>query len=181
MDNDKKTGFIQCGDARIKLSNIKNYGIKTNTTKSKVAVQKKKDDIERENNELYKKYLFELDAYQKRTKGQKVKSKLKGTGVNILGGTVAGGIAGAVLGEGIGAFVGVPLGFIGGLISGPFMDYDKPKLEKTPETFEKDVVTKKRYLYITTFQRDNFEYYENKVPFNIFNKCKELDEYFKVN
>ena len=35
-----------------------------------------------------------------------------------------------------------------------------------------------KYLYITTFQNDNFVFWESEVSFDINEKCKEIDEMF---
>lgn len=43
-------------------------------------------------------------------------------------------------------------------------------------TLENSVVEKEiKYLYITTFQNDNFRFYEDEVDFSIIDKCNELD------
>lgn len=34
---------------------------------------------------------------------------------------------------------------------------------------------KRKYLYISTFQKDNFRFYEDEVDFDIIKKCCELD------
>lgn len=36
------------------------------------------------------------------------------------------------------------------------------------------------YLYVTTYQGDNFKFFENKVNFKISDKLKELDDIFSV-
>ena len=33
------------------------------------------------------------------------------------------------------------------------------------------------YLYVTTFQGDNYNWFEHHVKFDIYEKCKELDKY----
>ena len=44
-------------------------------------------------------------------------------------------------------------------------------------TVPEDVVAETySYLYVTTYQGDNYQFYENEVDFDIYNKCKELDE-----
>ncbi len=44
-------------------------------------------------------------------------------------------------------------------------------------SFDDLVVTiQRKYLYISTFQKDNFRFYEHKVDFDIKKKCAELDK-----
>lgn len=38
---------------------------------------------------------------------------------------------------------------------------------------------KQKYLYITTFQNENYRFYESEVNFDIEEKCKEIDEMFR--
>lgn len=38
----------------------------------------------------------------------------------------------------------------------------------------------RKYLYVTTYQKDNYEFYEKDVSFNIFKKCNELDQFYGV-
>lgn len=46
-------------------------------------------------------------------------------------------------------------------------------------TSDDDVCIKKeKYLYITTYQKDNFVFYQCDVDFNIEEKCKEIDSLF---
>jgi len=47
-----------------------------------------------------------------------------------------------------------------------------------PNTADKsDLITKKvKYLYVTTYQGDNFQFYEDATAFNINDKCSELDD-----
>lgn len=43
-------------------------------------------------------------------------------------------------------------------------------------TMDNSVVEiKRKYLYISTFQKDNFRFYEDEVDFDITKKCNELD------
>lgn len=37
-----------------------------------------------------------------------------------------------------------------------------------------------KYLYVTTFQNTNYRWFENSASFDIFDKCKELDRYLGV-
>ena len=33
------------------------------------------------------------------------------------------------------------------------------------------------YLYVTTYQNDNYRFYETEVPFDIREKCSEIDQH----
>lgn len=39
----------------------------------------------------------------------------------------------------------------------------------------KSVSKEVKYLYVTTFQGDNYRFIESEVPFDIHEKCEELD------
>lgn len=44
---------------------------------------------------------------------------------------------------------------------------------------EKDILEKEdKYLYISTYQNDTYEFYETEVDFDIEEKCSEIDEMF---
>ncbi len=73
--------------------------------------------------------------------------------------------------------VGILLGLAGTL-------GDKPSLNELGCIMAEekiDKINKKRtVLYITTYQNDNFIFKEGEVNFNIFDKLRELDNYFNV-
>ena len=118
--------FIQFGGTRIKLSNIKNYGI------SYEAYEVKRPPTQ-----------TEINRGIKRAEDRKKKRKKW----DILG-----------------KFVDeVDVAYLSS-------NYYKEERSR-PEN------KKQYYLYVTTYQNDNYKFYEDEVSFNIRDKVKELDKY----
>lgn len=60
-----------------------------------------------------------------------------------------------------------------------YRDDDGELVDSNELTTEDDIIEKKEeYLYITTYQKDNFIFYQNDVHFNIRDKCAEMDMIF---
>lgn len=121
--------FIAFDDVRIKLSNIKNYGIRT-------------WDEEYE-------YTFTKEEMKRRESERKERDGKFLTGVQNTVSIISL----------INAAAGGEFGWV------------TPRLEPT----EKRKMRRKK-LYVTTYQNDNYEFYDNEVRFDIDKKLKELDE-----
>lgn len=115
-----KPTFIVVGDTRIKLSNIKEYGISSGTLY------------------FYKEMVEDPDA--------------EGFIAFLIGGRKA----------------------TGRLIEISREDYNDDREYLGEEKLAKKV----NYLYITTYQGQNYTFYETHCNFNIYSKCEELDNYF---
>ncbi|MCL2356544.1 MAG: cold shock domain-containing protein [Defluviitaleaceae bacterium] len=127
--------FAVFGDVRVKLSNIKNYGISQETQ-----------------GQVYR-------SIQTTTKPERTTmDKVRETAAGLLALT---------------AFVtdSNDLGYL----AHECLPEEKKAITKIRGIKIKDGITR-RYLYVTTFQKDNYTFYENTASFNIDEKCKELDE-----
>lgn len=183
MEN--KIQFVQLGDARIKLSNIKNYGIQKQIDKTTVTVDRPKDEVERDNMRekiiVEEKFRAEQEKRKQRPIGEKILGGIadvgKGLGVGVVG-AVGGGVAGGVIGEIPGAVVGVIVGGVAGAKMGVSIGKPEKEMAKKVETqVEKTIEVDNSYLYITTYQNDNFQFFVKNAPFDIYEKCKEIDSY----
>ena len=177
--------FITCGDTRIKISNIKQYGISIDHVEKEIV-----EKSEAEKNQIIKEYEQKKEEYY-RIKNEKKKDPgnvIKGIGGGI-GGAIGGGFAGLAGGAGVGGAVGnVPGAAIGAVVGGPVglitgaIHYGRKAMgipKKPEKPSENDFMKEKEhtihYLYITTYQNDNFKFVEGKCGFDIFEKRKELD------
>ena len=55
------------------------------------------------------------------------------------------------------------------------------RLSQYYATLEEVIEKHIRYLYIETYQNDNFRFYEDEVSFDIVSKCKEIDKILTYN
>lgn len=143
---DKKNKFIVLGNTRIKVGNIKSYGIsnKKRITHEKIYTRKYTGDIG---------FLLSIlsggDCYYFEWEGDMVPftkeraRELKEDGFMYR----------RYRNE-----------------NGELVDDEQHYLE------DDDLIENEcNYLYVTTYQNDNFQFFENEVDFDIFKKCSELD------
>lgn len=155
--------FIQFGNIRVKLSNIKNYGIDTcNSYYCKVyeyspELAQKIENDNRKQRGLFKvlSTIFSEEPYE--WKGEKIyiasflkEFALKAVGINPDDPDDHR--------QGY-AYIRKPDGTL--------------ELDKEDDFLE----IKENFLYVKTYQNDSFEFPEGEVDFNIFEKCKEIDSY----
>lgn len=128
--------FIQFGNVRVKLNNIKNYGISTcDAYYIKQYEWHKRDQKKEERKKSLLEYFFEpTGEYRWNGKTEYVSTDEEE--------------AQRIKGE-------------------KYYWVDKVEIEKRQQN----------YLYITTYQGDNFQFVEKEADFDIFEKCKELDCY----
>lgn len=137
--------FIIIDDSRIKISNIKNYGISSI------------EEIENFDETKYKHASFDYELYRERVDEERLALK--------------------------NAKAPFDTPFFTNLISERLKNYEvelqkaKEKLSKLSEAKKNNKRIIKKYLYITTYQNDNYRFYENESKCNIDDKLKELDKY----
>lgn len=161
VDTAKQSSFIQLGNVRVKLGNIKNYGIsKCDSYYYKVyeydpQLAKQIEDSNRKKRGLFKTLssLFSEQPYK--WKGKKIyiasfskEDALRKAGIDPY---YPNGAPRAYKQE--------PDGTLELCDGGDFLEIEES------------------YLYVTTYQNDNFRFPEGSVSFNIFDKCKEIDSY----
>lgn len=154
--------FIQFGDVRIKLSNIKNYGIDTcNASFVKVYEydaqivkehERKQADIKKAGGLRALFYIpWSVDPYVWKGKRAYISASNKRTES------------------------------FNGDVSEYWPSYKKNEdgtIELDYQKTDDEVITEQQhYLYVTTYQGDNFRFIEHETDFDIFEKCKELDKY----
>lgn len=146
----KKPTFIAFGDVRIKSTNIKNYGI---SIKTRYGVQVFKFIPSMSDNWIKRNFsLKAYDSYWRRTGNYQEISKeeyLKCERDNFSKGRV-------------------------------YIERDNGERVKSDYNFnltnEDFAIQEIPYLYITTYQNDNYTFYQDEVEFNIREKFKEIDD-----
>lgn len=162
----KRPAFVEFGDTRIKMSNIKNYGISS----APVYYARVFEKIETEPAKKGLLWLIAGNPITWRDTGECIRlSESKEEAEKLMERWVH--VKGVYSSEAhyrevcckIKRYVKT-----NGVISDG----------ETAAKFE-DVITCKtvKYLYVTTFQNDNYRFYVDMVDFDIHEKCKELDTY----
>lgn len=145
MTNDKPI-FVKCGKERIKISNIKSYGISTETMYFQKVYEIDDDSSfwgKLLSSWVYKGKTFKIDEYL----------------ASVLNYSSSGYIRRK-------------------LFSPEKGYYDENPGNLDTRAPKSDLITKNvEYLYITTYQDDNYIFYEDNEEFNIHEKCKELDKW----
>lgn len=187
MDKENTKKIIALGNVRVRLSNIKNYGISSQNFEFFV-LQKYKFIKEKRNITKKRKVVCKALAYS-----STLVTALVGIGVAMLEGENKG--KGLATGMKVSEHVNDTLNglletekvvgyeYIGDCMFIPSRnDVDKILSNNVDNDIyyeEKGIVEKKvDYLYITTYQKDNFIFREDLSTFDIYEKCKELDNYF---
>lgn len=160
--------FVDFGSARIKLSNVKNYGISST-----------------------KVYYAPVFKYVERTEkkqtlfGEKDKKtrQLIDSGERIRLGETLSEAAQKWKADGMTSSGGGTFGVYSMSYSCYFYQYVKEdgKLKQgysSTKSIEEAAECKTvEYLYVTTFQNDNYRFFADVVDFDIHEKCRELDSY----
>lgn len=158
---EKRPIFIQFGDVRIKLNNIKNYGI----------------DIC--NSYYYKIYEYDPQLAQKMAEEAKKERGLS----KILSAFFPNSDSGSYKWNGekiyIASFSKENALKEAGIDSSDYHRCYRRNQNGSLEscTYDDFLETQENYLYVTTYQGDNFQFIESTANFNIFDKCKEIDSY----
>lgn len=158
-ENDKKKKFLRIGDTRIKVGNIKDYGIEYETV-------------------FYEKvYTKTRKAY---SKTMDVALRLAGFGKPISNPESDYDLAWD--GETVRIDEIRYLELSSELRKTYKMVLDDNGVAKEMVGFNatiKDVVEKEcKYLYLTTYQNDTYKFYETDVDFDLEEKCNEIDKIF---
>lgn len=146
--------FIKLGNIRIKLSNIKNYGISyTSRERLKIISKEEFEKLKKEE---------QINNSKKRLNKIKRPKNIKEKILKKI------------------PFRNIPT-------SEYQKSYEKYREEYTHRYQNASAEYKKNYfelenysipyLYITTYQNDNYKFHEDKVSFNVRDKMKELDKY----
>lgn len=170
--------FVSFGDVRIKVSNIKNYGIATEPCCfAKVYVEKTEErthySLIRRREKKYTAHLWvPSDDYKVRISRQEYEKVLNLTNAEFVG-----------------RYVLIPKDkkYEGITFGEPITVLDDKVIVQQKGTAlfivgagfltSKDVwIGERDYLYITTYQNDNFKFYRDECCFNIDEAIKELDE-----
>lgn len=157
--NDKKKKFLRIGDTRIKVGNIKDYGIEYETILYEKVYKKTK-----------KTYSKTMDAVLRLAGfGKPIQNPESDYDLTWDGGKVR-----------IDEIRYLELS--SELRKTYKMVLDDNGVAKEMIGFTatiKDVIEKEcKYLYLTTYQNDTYEFYEMDVDFDLEEKCKEIDEIF---
>lgn len=152
---ERKPKIITFGDVRVIISNIKNYGLsQAEMTYQKVYVKKEKETV----------FSFLQEIYEDIWEGE----------LMPLG-------EGEIVKWQFGALNGFWYNTLTGkrmrrLIHGKKGIYEDGNSIFDPKADIKSF--EEQYLYVTTYQGDNFKFWEKESDFNIENKLNELDTYF---
>ena len=162
--------FVDFGSARIKLSNVKNYGISSATV-----------------------YYAPVFKYVERTEkkqtlfGEKVKKtrELVDSGERIRLGETSSEAINKWKSDGMAEQIPGTLGNFIDSFNSRYYQYVKRDGElrrgyidgSSKSIAEAAECKNVEYLYVTTFQNDNYRFFADVVDFDIHKKCRELDAY----
>lgn len=146
-----KPAFIAFGDVRIKLSNIKDYGI----SNGKIVVDKIFENVPVEEKGFFRALFGSRFRWNNKLAFQ-------------FGREYGAGFYPCGMNNPFWILVREADGNLRAVSLGP-TEYSS--YEPTVEYFDKD------YLYITTYQKDNYKFFDCVAPFDIYEKCKEIDQY----
>lgn len=162
MQGENRPAFISLGNVRIKLSNIKNYGISIC------------------NSYYYKVYEFDSELAKRIAEESSKKRGLFRAMSNFFSDRPYEWRGKKIY---IASFSKEVALKRAGIDPYDAHDYSPRSYRQEPDgTLERDyfddfLEVKEKYLYISTYQDDNFQFPEGAVDFNIFDKCKEIDSY----
>lgn len=161
--NDK---VVILGNVRIRAKSIKNYGVAS----GKRYYEKIYEMKERKGKILWMKYtesVLEWEGDSIRIDEGRYKDILKPSALESKNGQIS----------------QITIGQLAGVEHKTtyrrYRDDNGELVDSNEQTTMDDIIEKKeKYLYITTYQKDNFIFYQNDVDFDIHKKCNEIDMIF---